>query len=64
MIKAYEQSSFTLNLIRSMINSGYTNILNAHNWDLDFIKNSMERVVTGINGTARNYKIGSNLEIL
>ena len=40
MIKAYEQSSFTLNLIRSMINSGYTNILNAHNWDLDFIKNS------------------------
>ena len=26
---------------------------------LDFIKNSMERVVTGINGTARNYKIGS-----
>tara|TARA_Y100001970_G_C14182841_1_gene830820 strand:+ start:92 stop:1438 length:1347 start_codon:yes stop_codon:yes gene_type:complete len=40
MIKAYDQSSFTLNLIRSMINSGYTNILNAHNWDLDFIKNS------------------------
>ena len=27
MIKAYEQSSFTLNLIRSMINSGYTNEL-------------------------------------
>ena len=40
MLKAYDQSSFTLNLIRSMINSGYTNILNAHNWDLDFIKNS------------------------
>ncbi len=40
MIKAYEQSSFTLNLIRSMINSGYTNILNANQWDLDFIKQS------------------------
>ena len=26
---------------------------------LDFIKKSMERVVTGINGTAKNYKIGS-----
>ena len=40
MLTAYEQSAFTLNLIRSMINSGYTNILNANNWDLDFIKNS------------------------
>ena len=40
MIKAYEQSSFTLNLIRSIINSGYTNILNANQWDLDFIKKS------------------------
>jgi len=40
MIKVYEQSSFTLNLIRSMINSGYTNILNASKWDLDFIKKS------------------------
>ena len=40
MIRAYEQSSFTLNLIRSMINSGYTNILNANQWDLDFIKKS------------------------
>ena len=40
MIKAYEQSSFTLNLIRSMINSGYTNILNANQWDIDFIKKS------------------------
>ena len=26
---------------------------------LDFIKKSMERVVTGINGTAKNYQIGS-----
>ena len=40
MIKAYDQSAFTLNLIRSMINSGYTSILNANQWDLDFINKS------------------------
>ena len=40
MIKAYDQSAFTLNLIRSMINSGHTSILNASQWDLDFINKS------------------------
>ncbi len=33
--------------------------LNINSQHLDFIKKSMERVVTGINGTARNYQIGS-----
>ena len=40
MIKAYDQSAFTLNLIRSMINSGHTSILNANQWDLDCINKS------------------------
>ena len=40
MLEAYNQSVYTLNLIRSIINSGYTNILNANEWDLDFIKQS------------------------
>ena len=40
MLEAYNQSVYTLNLIRSIINSGYTNILNANKWDLDFIKQS------------------------
>ena len=42
MIKMYEQSSYTLNLIRSMINEGYTDIHNANQWDLDFIKKSQQ----------------------
>ena len=33
--------------------------LNINPQHLDFIKKSMERVVNGTNGTARNYKIGS-----
>ena len=33
--------------------------LNINLKHLDFIKKSMERVVNGKNGTARNYKIGS-----
>ena len=40
MLKAYEQSTYTLNLIRSIINEGYTHIYNADQWDLEFIKNS------------------------
>ena len=42
MITMYEQSSYTLNLIRSMINEGYTNIHNANQWDLEFIKKSKQ----------------------
>ena len=34
--------------------------LNINPQHLEFIKKSMERVVRGINGTARNYRIGSN----
>ncbi len=34
--------------------------LNINPLHLEFIKKSMERVVKGINGTARNYRIGSN----
>ena len=34
--------------------------LNINPQHLEFIKKSMERVVKGINGTARNYRIGSN----
>ena len=40
MIIAYEQASYTMNMIRSIINAGYTNIKNANNWDLDFIQSS------------------------
>ena len=29
MIKAYEHASYTMNMIRSIINGGYTNIKNA-----------------------------------
>ena len=42
MITMYDQSSYTLNLIRSMINEGYTNIHNANQWDLEFIKKSKQ----------------------
>ena len=42
MMTMYEQSAYTLNLIRSMINDGYTNINNANQWDLDFIKKSKQ----------------------
>ena len=42
MLQAYEQSAYTLNLIRSIINEGYTNIYNANEWDLDFIKKSSQ----------------------
>ena len=42
MITAYDQSAFTLNLVRSMINSGHTSILNANQWDIDFINKSSQ----------------------
>ena len=40
MMKAYEHASYTMNMIRSIINGGYTNIKNANDWDLEFIKSS------------------------
>ena len=42
MIKAYEHASYTMNMIRSIINGGYTNIKNANDWDLEFIKSSAQ----------------------
>ena len=42
MLDAYNHSSYTLNLIRSIINGGYTNIYNANEWDLRFIKDSSQ----------------------
>ena len=56
MLEAYNQSVYTLNLIRSIINSGYTNILNANEWDLDFIKQSphvreYNKIITKIQDT-------------
>ena len=40
------------------------NILNINNDHLNFVKQAMEKVVVGVKGTARNYKIGSkNIEI-
>jgi len=42
MLTMYDQSAYTLNLIRSMINGGYTNISNANQWDIEFIKKSKQ----------------------
>ena len=42
MLDAYNHSSYTLNLIRSIINEGYTNIYNANEWDLRFIQDSKQ----------------------
>ncbi len=42
MIEAYNQSAYTMNMIRSIINAGYTNIKNANNWDIDFIKSTSQ----------------------
>tara|TARA_B100001750_G_scaffold216639_1_gene201448 strand:+ start:333 stop:1694 length:1362 start_codon:yes stop_codon:yes gene_type:complete len=68
MLKAYEQSAYTLNLIRSIINQGYTNIYNANEWDLDFIKKSSQgkkyqKIITEIQKALKFIKtIGSNMK--
>ncbi len=40
-------------------NQNRFDLLKINSQHLDFVKKSMEKVVTGINGTARKYKIGS-----
>ena len=38
MIKAYNQSAFTLNLLRAFATGGLANLENVHKWNLDFVK--------------------------
>ncbi|WPB73387.1 3-deoxy-7-phosphoheptulonate synthase class II [Archangium violaceum] len=40
LIKAYHQSSATLNLLRSYAQSGYADLCNLHRWTLDFVAGS------------------------
>lgn len=40
MIKAYNQASATLNLLRAFASGGYANLNKVHQWNLDFVENS------------------------
>lgn len=40
MIKAYNQSSATLNLLRAFANGGYADLNKVHKWNLDFVEES------------------------
>lgn len=40
MIRAYNQSAATLNLLRAFAQGGYADLAKVHNWNLDFIKDS------------------------
>jgi 3-deoxy-7-phosphoheptulonate synthase len=40
MIKAYNQSAATLNLLRAFAQGGYADLQKVHNWNLDFIQGS------------------------
>lgn len=40
MIRAYNQSAATLNLLRAFAQGGYADLEKIHNWNLDFIKGS------------------------
>lgn len=40
MIRAYNQSAATLNLIRAFAQGGYADLAKIHSWNLDFIKDS------------------------
>ena len=40
MIKAYNQSASTLNLLRAFAQGGYANLLSVHRWNLDFVEKS------------------------
>lgn len=42
MIRAYHQSSQTLNILRAFSNGGYANINRVHDWNLDFIEKTVE----------------------
>ena len=40
MVKAYNQSASTLNLLRAFAQGGYADLQKVHNWNLDFIQGS------------------------
>ena len=40
MIRAYNQSAATLNLLRAFAQGGYANLNEVHRWNLDFVKDS------------------------
>ncbi|GAK32267.1 phospho-2-dehydro-3-deoxyheptonate aldolase [Iodidimonas nitroreducens] len=40
LIKAYNQSAATLNLLRAYANGGYADLHKVHRWNLDFVANS------------------------
>ncbi len=40
MIRAYNQSAATLNLLRAFAQGGYADLQKVHNWNLDFIQDS------------------------
>ncbi len=40
MIRAYNQSSSTLNLLRAFAQGGYADLNKVHNWNLDFVQDS------------------------
>ena len=55
MIRAYNQSSATLNLLRAFAQGGYADLNKVHNWNLDFVKDSplgtrYEEMATDIEG--------------
>ena len=40
MVRAYNQSASTLNLLRAFAQGGYADLAKVHSWNLDFIKDS------------------------
>jgi 3-deoxy-7-phosphoheptulonate synthase len=40
LIRAYDQSASTLNLLRAFASGGYADLNNVHQWTLDFVKDS------------------------
>ncbi len=60
MVSRIANGKFAVNPSLTMFNENDKfNALNINNEHLNFIKKAMEKVVSGRNGTARNYKIGS-----
>lgn len=55
MIRAYNQSSATLNLLRAFAQGGYADLNKVHSWNLDFVKDSPlgERYETMANDIGR-----------
>lgn len=40
LVRAYNQSAATLNLLRAFASGGYASLLRMENWELDFVRNS------------------------